>query len=257
MQRLFDHLKLSAAERRLVVIIGAVAFVVLNYWLVWPRFGEWQVIGDDIASMERRIKLQGDEIQRRSLYQEAVQRLQSTGTSLPAGEERIQFRRDMERMARETGLQVPRWSDVQPERGANTSTNAFFEPIGLTLSQVSGSEQQFVEFLYRVGTGHSTVRVKELTLAPGNLDARSQGRTNLVGTVKLVANVPRLPFRPVPASANPTPPVTSSPTSPVGQPTTSVAPPSTAASATVRTSTSPNLRGIGSRTNSVQPMPRS
>lgn len=255
MQRLFDHLKLSAAERRLVVIVGAVAFVVLNYWLVWPRFGEWRVIGDDIASMERRLKLQNDEIQRRPFYQEAVQRLQSSGTSLPAGEERIQFRRDMERMARETGLQVPRWSDVQPERGANTSTNAFFEPIGLTLSQVSGSEEQFVEFLYRVGTGHSTVRVKELTLAPGNLDARSQGRTNLVGTVKLVANVPRLPFRPVPTPGTPTPPVTPGPTSSL-DPTRTV-PPSTEASATVRTSTPPHLRGSGSRTNSVLPMPRS
>jgi hypothetical protein len=86
---------------------------------------------------------------------------------------------------------------VVPERGSG-GTNAFFEAITLTMNQVSGTEAQFVEFLYRVGASNSTIRVKELSLKPGNFDVRAQGRTNLVAeSIRLVASVQKT----APASA--------------------------------------------------------
>jgi hypothetical protein len=200
MLRFFDRLNLNPSERRLVVVIAAVAFVVVNYWIVWPRFDDYSEITEEMDSMQRRREIFEREIARRPIYELTLRKLQEEGSVLPAGEEHIQFRSDMERLAREVGLTVPRWGQVVPERGSG-GTNAFFESITLTMNQVSGTEPQFIEFLYRVGAGNSTIRVKELSLKPGNFDVRAQGRTNLVAeSIKLVAGVQK---------AVPTPPVSS------------------------------------------------
>lgn len=129
MLRLFDRLKLTPAERRLVMIILAVVFVVLNYWLVWPRFSDFQTLSDDIEAIERKRKVYQTEIDRRPTYEVMLRKLQAAGSVLPIGEERIQFRSDMEKIAREVGLTVPRWGEVLQERSSGTTTNAFFEAI--------------------------------------------------------------------------------------------------------------------------------
>ncbi len=203
MLRLFDRLNLSPSERRLLVIILTAVVVVLNYWLIWPRFGDLRALSDRMESVDQKRDRYEREIARRPQYEAALNKLQAEGTTLPAGEERIQFRTDMERLARDVGLTVPRWSEVLPERSSGTTSNAFFEAISLTLSQVGGTEAQFVEFLYRVGASNSTIRVKELNLAPGNIDPRAQGSTNLVGTLKLVASIQKSPPPGQPAATAP------------------------------------------------------
>ncbi len=217
MLKLFDRLKLTPTERRLVVGVFVVAFLVVNYWVVWPRFSEFRIISEDIASMERKKDIYQREIERRPTYEVLLRKLKAEGSVLPVGEERIAFRSDMERMAREVGLMVPRWGEVLPERG-NQNTNAFFEAIGITLQGAGGTEQQFVDFLHRVGASNSTIRVKELTLTPGNYDSRSQGKTNLIGNLKLVAsvqkaatNTPAAPKSPGSAAAPATAPRTNPP----------------------------------------------
>jgi Tfp pilus assembly protein PilO len=191
MLRFFDRLNLTPAERRLVMIIFAVVFVVVNYWVVWPRFGDFAALSEEIESTRRKRDIYQREVDRLPTYTALLRKLQAAGSVLPPGEEKIQFRSDMERMAREAGLTVPRWGEVLPERGSGTVTNAFFESIGISLNQVAGTEAQFVDFLYRVGGSNSTIRVKDLTLQPGAFDARAQGKTNLNGTVRLVASVQR------------------------------------------------------------------
>ena len=52
MLRFFDRLNLTPAERRLVMIIFAVVFVVVNYWVVWPRFGDFAALSEEIESRE-------------------------------------------------------------------------------------------------------------------------------------------------------------------------------------------------------------
>ncbi len=213
MLRFFDRLNLSPAERRLVVIILVIAVVVLNYWLIWPRFGDFQTVTNEYKALARKKAAFEAEIARRPMYELNLRKLQEAGSVLPAGEERIQFRTDMERTAREVGLSVRTWGEVLPERatGTTAATNAFFEAISLSMSQVLGTEAQFVDFLYRVGASNSTIRVKELNLVPGNFDARAQGKTNLVGTLKLVASIPKAPPKGAPAAAGG--PVTTAPVS--------------------------------------------
>ena len=46
---IFDKLNLRPQERRLVVIVGMVLFVLINWWFVWPFFGEWGKVFPDPA----------------------------------------------------------------------------------------------------------------------------------------------------------------------------------------------------------------
>jgi len=124
MFRFFDRLKLTPSERRLVVGIGRVAFVVLNYWVVWPRFGDFKTISEDIASMEEKRRLFQREIDRRPTYEVLLRSCRRRARLLPAGEERIQFRSDMERLAREIGLQVPRWARCCPNAAPRPPTRS-------------------------------------------------------------------------------------------------------------------------------------
>lgn len=200
MLSLFDRLKLTPSERRLVVVIFAVVFIVLNYWIVWPRFGDFSALTQEMTSLEdKRAKFQ-KEIDRRPTYEVMFRKLQASGSVLPAGEEKIQFRSDMERLAREVGLTVRGWGEVVAER-SGTTTNAFFESIALPMNQVSGGEDQIVEFLHRVGSSNSTIRVKELTLKPGNFDPRAGGRTNLDAIIRLVASVQKAQPKAAPGAA--------------------------------------------------------
>lgn len=255
MLKLFDRLKLTPSERRLVVGIIAVAFLVANYWVVWPRFGDFKTVSEDIAAMERKKKIFQQEIDRRPTYEVLLRKLQAQGSVLPVGEERIAFRSDMERLAREVGLMVPRWGEVLPERSGQT-TNAFFEAIGITLQGATGTERQFVEFLHRVGTSNSTIRVKELSLAPGNFDSRAQGKTNLVGTLKLVASVQK----PAPKAAAPA--AGTAATAPAAAPTSTGATPSkpTPASGASASKTNAQVTGAAAggaaRTNAALAVPR-
>ena len=188
MLSLFDRLKLTPQERRLVVVIFAVVFVVLNYWIVWPRFGDFKALSQEIETLDRKSSLYQKEVDRRPTYEVLLRKLQAAGSVLPAGEEKIQFRSDIEHLARDMGLTVRGWGEVVAERGGAVS-NAFFESIALPMNQVGGGEDQIVEFLHRVGASNSTIRVKELTLKPGNFDARAGGRTNLDAVIRLVASV--------------------------------------------------------------------
>lgn len=218
MLSLFDRLNLTPAERRLVVVILSIAFLVVNYWLVWPRFGDFKTISDDLDGMDRKRNTYQREIERRPFYEASLKKLRESGSVLPAGEEKIQFRSDMEHLARDVGLVVPRWGEVLPERSSGPTTNAFFEAIGLAMNQVSGTEAQFVDFLYRVGASNSTIRVKELTLVPGNFDNRAQGKTNLIGSLKLVASIPKVPAKPAATTAAPAGPASGNAPRPAAAP---------------------------------------
>ncbi len=249
MYRFFDRLNLTPAERRLVVIILAVVFVVVNYWLVWPRFGDFNTVQDDIAAMERKRDAFQREIDRRPTYEATLRKLQSQGSVVPQGEERIAFRSDMERLVREVGLIVPRWGEVIAERAANTASNAFFDTISLSLSQVAAGESQFVDFLYRVGASNSTIRVKDLTLAPGAFDSRSQGKTNLVGTIKLVAAIQRAqPQAPPGAAGKAAPGAPAGPAAGNGSAAVPAPPAPKPAAPPAKTPTNA-LVGVGSRSN--------
>ncbi|MDC0300269.1 hypothetical protein OAM00_05765, partial [Verrucomicrobia bacterium] len=55
MQSFFDKYNLNAFERRLVVIVGLVVFLIINMALVWPQFADWGEIGKKMDQAGQKI----------------------------------------------------------------------------------------------------------------------------------------------------------------------------------------------------------
>ena len=53
MQSFFDSL--SSSERRLVVGVGFIIFLILNMVFVWPRFKDWGELGNRMDQAKQKI----------------------------------------------------------------------------------------------------------------------------------------------------------------------------------------------------------
>lgn len=192
-----QRLNLSPGERRLVMGVIIITFLVLNYWLVWPRFGEWSQLRDQLETARQKLEVQGREAARLGVYQAGLRKLEGEGVAVPRGEEATAFLGTIQALAREMNLTVYSWGSVTTPRTGPGATNQFFEERTLTLS-ATPDEDGLVDFLHRLSTSNSVFRVRSLTLRPGANDARSGGPTNLDARISVVASYQKA--RPAPAT---------------------------------------------------------
>jgi len=133
--------------------------------------------------------------------------LESEGDAVPPEAQSIQFRRDIESVAASTGVVLNGISSVSDSTDADTSP--FFVEKAITAGFSDVEEKTLVEFLYKLGSGTSLLRVKDLTLKP------YAGQFRLEGRVTIIAS-----YLKNPAKRAPTPAATTSPL--VGRPPSSV-----------------------------------
>lgn len=186
-----DRLNLRPFEKRLVVGVGAVLFLVLNSWFVVPHFsdlGQAQKRRADALEKVRRWRI---EIHQESTYRGQVRELESEGQSVPAEDQQNQFSRAILEHEAESRVKVT--STAKP----TVRTNQFFLELTQQVTVTSG-EEELVKFLHGLGSGKSMIRVRDLSLRP------DPPRQNLSGTVKLVASYQKSPAKkPAPAARPP------------------------------------------------------
>lgn len=192
-----QRLNLSPGERRLVMGIVIVTFLVLNYWLVWPRFGEWALLRDQLDAARQKLDTQRREAERLGVHLAALKKLEGEGGAVPRGEEATAFLTSVQGLTREMGFPVYSWGNVMTPRTGPGATNQFFEERALSIRATPG-EDALVDFLHRLSTTNSVFRVRELVLRPGANDPRSGGPTNLDVNVTIVASYQKA--RPAPAA---------------------------------------------------------
>jgi Tfp pilus assembly protein PilO len=189
-----DRLNLRPFEKRLVVGVGAVLFLVLNALLVVPHFSDLgQAQARRLEALKKLERWQA-EIDQKAKYEAGIRRFIQEGKELPAEEQQNQFARTIQDQQVRSGVGIQQFGRVV------TQTNQFFLELTQPISVQSG-EAQLVDFLYNLGSGNSLVRVRDLTLRP---DAPRQ---QLSGTVRLVASYQKNPSKKPaptagPASAN-------------------------------------------------------
>ena len=83
MSNLFDKLNLRPQERRLVVIVGIVVFIVLNFWLVIPMFGDYGKFEQRTKDGSKKLNEYKTEIQKKSDYEKQLRELESQGGFVP------------------------------------------------------------------------------------------------------------------------------------------------------------------------------
>jgi Tfp pilus assembly protein PilO len=202
MTSLLGKLNLRPQERRLVVLVLIVVFVVLNVWLVWPHFGDWTLFTLRRDRAQHTLDLYAREVARIKAYQVKLRELESAGSSVVPDEQGLDLVRKVNNLAQSSKLFVI-GADSRPRVTQNTKTNSFFEEQYLTLHANSDTEE-LINFLVSLTSTNSLIRVKDLQLKIADASG-----TKLDENMTLVASYQRstpskaAPSTPAPVSNSP------------------------------------------------------
>ncbi|MBI5774242.1 MAG: hypothetical protein HZA89_10925 [Verrucomicrobia bacterium] len=187
----FDKINLKPMERRLVIAIALVVFVVFNVWWVWPHFKDWAMQRGKIAEAQAKLLRYQEEVALLPGIEKKLKDIESGDAVLPA-DQSVHFRRTIEQMAMQNRVFVQSWGNITPTRGGTLGTNQFFEELNLPI-QATATEKDLVTFIYKLSSGGSSIRVRDLTLNPGQ-------NMNVAGSMTLVASYQRSPGKSAVAS---------------------------------------------------------
>jgi hypothetical protein len=188
--------RLNPTERRFVIGVAILFFIVINVFWVMPHFSDWRNLKNRIGTASSTLARYDSLIRQKPKIEAEINKLQSEGTYVPPEDQFTQFLRNIQSLAQQyhvnfTGSSRP-----------NTTTNEFFLEQSQTISVVSG-EKELVDFLYALGSGTSLIRVRALSIRPDS--AHQQLNTSMT----LVCSYQKQRRSPPPATAAPTPAVKS------------------------------------------------
>ncbi len=208
MNSFLEQLNLTPQERRIVVAIVVVVFVVLNLLLVFPHFKDLKAVQtelDDtrtnILKWNKAIALDCDPGSNGyKVILTQLERQQGGGIV----NQQIQLQRTVSDQAFKTGVSV---SEIRPVNSASANTNSFYDEQSVKIS-FACQEAQLVNFLYNMGNDPAMIRVQELSLRPADAN-----RYRLIGDAILTANYAKQPATNAPKTA-PAATAKASPTAP-------------------------------------------
>lgn len=151
--------KLTSTERRFVVGVFVVVFIVINVVFIWPRFKDWDVVKAKMTKAQTRLQDYQKEISQKASYERLVKGLEGADSAVPPEDQMTEFLRTIQVQASQSGVRVTGNTKLP------TVTNQFFIELAQSVS-ADGGEGQLVDFLYRLGAGNSLNRVRALTLRP-------------------------------------------------------------------------------------------
>lgn len=179
MNNLLDKLNLRPQEKRLIVVVASITFVVLNVWLVWPHFKDWRLVGLELDKAQETLRVYEKETARTGDYETRLRVLEGSGPNVIPEEQDLDLVRTVQSQTIASGLRVSR-SDPKPKT-SNSRTNQFFEEQTLSLRFEAGNEE-LVKFLVNLASTNSLIRVQDLDVHP------DRGGFTLSGNITLIAS---------------------------------------------------------------------
>jgi Tfp pilus assembly protein PilO len=198
MSGFLDQLNLTPQERRIVVIIAVVVFVVLNLLLVWPHFKDLAQVRRQLDETRKTMrdwkeKILMDEDPSTNGYKVILHKLErQQGGGIV--NQQVQLQRTVSDQAIKTGVNV---DEIRPVNSAHPDTNEFYAEQSVKIS-FECEEAQLVNFLFNVGNDPAMIRVRELGLKTADAN-----RYRLKGDAILTANYARQTPKPAPKPASP------------------------------------------------------
>jgi Tfp pilus assembly protein PilO len=168
-------LNMRPGERRLLVAVALVLFVVVNIWFVWPHFGDLQQARNKRAAALKTLARYNEEIGKKAEREAEVKRLESVGSNVGRQDQAIELLRAIQQTASAHGV-VP-----TGQSRPSTRTNEFFIEQSQNVTMLTG-ESELLDILYDLGSGNSTIRVRDLTVRP------DPQRYKLSSNIKLVSS---------------------------------------------------------------------
>jgi hypothetical protein len=177
---LFDKLNLKPGERRVVLFVALLVFVVLNGWFVWPKFFELGRLHRRQAQALGNLQQFQREVDRIPQYERRLRELEQLGAAVASEDQASKLQTTVYSQAALSGVQVNNYIP-QPRGSSGARTNIFFDETSGTIQFVA-EEKNLVDFLYNLGIGGSLIRVKRMSLNPDPPRQRLQGSITLVAS---------------------------------------------------------------------------
>lgn len=203
----------SSVERRFITATFLVLFVALNWIFVWPLFSDWSKLDARRDKAQRTLKVFEDTVAQTTTIKAKVDKLEGEGTEVPPEDQTVKFITTIQSQAAASSVNILTSVSQSPR------TNQFFVERAQALT-LNSDEQQLVDFLYKLGTGDSLVRVRGLSLRP------DPPRHTLSANLTLVANYKKkAATRTAAPTPAPTPAAVAKPAPAKAAPTDKPAPP--------------------------------
>jgi Tfp pilus assembly protein PilO len=176
-----ERLNLRPQERRLIVGVAVVFFVVLNLWFVSPHFHDWKNANASLEKANATLATFERETQpaRIAEYQTRLKELEGQGSSVAPSEQSLDLIRSIQTQAAQSGVTINANTEVQTS--GSTRTNEFFEEKARLINVVTG-EKELVDFLVSLASTNSMIRVRSMNLRPDPSQMRLQGSITLVAS---------------------------------------------------------------------------
>jgi hypothetical protein len=179
MNELFNRLNLNPLERRLLVGIMGVLFVVINLWLIWPRFGDWGRVNTEFKAAQVKLKNYELELDARRVeeYTKMMAEMEKEGQAVLPSEQSLDLARTIQNQAGAYGVVINSSVEVAFSGG---KTNEYFDEKARRVSITAG-EKELLDFLTSL-SGNSMIRARSLTLRPDPSQMRLQAEITLVAS---------------------------------------------------------------------------
>ena len=187
MKKYFAHLR--PLERRLAVGVVVVLILVLNFVFIWPHFSDWGQLKTRLNNARATLASYQTTIAQATNYQAQVKSMEGQGEFVAPEDQAINFMRTIQAQAEASGVGRANYS-----RSTMHTNDAFFIEQVQNINVVA-TDQQLVDFLYKLGSGASMIRVRDLELQPDG------PRQHLNANIRLVASYQKNPAAPVRAAA--------------------------------------------------------
>lgn len=196
--------KLNPSERRFVVVVALVVFLVINIFWVWPHFSDWGVIRGRLNKATTTMGTFNAMFEKTNALAKDVDQMQRAGGNVPPEDQAVSFLRTIQSQAAKSGVLVGGTGRLI------TRTNAFFMEQIQTIT-VESEEGPLVDFLYNLGAGDSLVRVRDLSVHPNPQRQKLQANLTLIASFQ--KNVKAAPPAAKPGTPPAKPAAPASPTS--------------------------------------------
>jgi hypothetical protein len=173
-------------ERRLVVGVGVVVFVVLNFAFVFPHFSDWGATQARLAKAQGTLAKFDAEIAQKDHYEKLANAIQGKSSGVLPEDRAGEFSQTVNNQAGASHVNIVNFGRMSEK------TTAYFVEKSLALN-LQAKEDALVDFLYKVSAGDSPIGVLGLSLRP------DQPRQNLGAGLTLVESFQKT-SRPSPAA---------------------------------------------------------
>ena len=179
MKKYFSHLR--PQERRLVVGVAVIVVIMLNWWFIWPHFSDWSNLRRRNDDAQRKLKLYQTAIAQTPALEAQVKAFASEGEFVALEDQSVNFMRTIQSQSVQSGVAI-----LTTSRQITRTGDAFFIEQVQNIN-VLATEDQLIDFLYKLGSGASMIRVRDLELQP------DQPHQKLSANIKLVASYQKNP----------------------------------------------------------------